>query len=437
MQATLNAAMGDATAFGNVITYVRGLMQTTGYGDKPLALTEMSVAYGQSACAIGASPGTVGSALWLADGLGTAIEHDLWTSAVWNISDDDSWGFGLIGPPPAHTPRPEYYAYQLYADHFGPTLVEVTQHPEGIRAYASRNHDDNATDLIVVNWSTSSAPLAFQVTGLPKTPAPAMYTVPALSINAIEIPDDAAAAAWTYGDAQHRASQGPVVLAPGATAAMDAGLPQLANACSSDASVICSKIVLPSASITTQGTSSGSDLTFVSAPYHWRSYTYAGNGQTAPTATVTPDGNGIHFVGGFVPPVSDNWAGMGLYFDNSSCVDGSAYTGVKFDFSGDLGACSLALAVPFSVDVPSTSDPERGSCPYDSSQCYPPRAAIPASGTDAGATTLKVPFAAFTGGSPYSHLDPSTITSVEWKLSMLSGNVGCSADFTVENVAFY
>ena len=115
--------MGDATAFGGVITYVRGLMQAAGAGDKPLALMEMNVAYDETSCTLGASPGTTGSALWLADGLGTAIENGLWTSAVWDISDADVWSLGLLGLPPAHTPRPEYYAYQLYADHLGPRLL--------------------------------------------------------------------------------------------------------------------------------------------------------------------------------------------------------------------------------------------------------------------------------------------------------------------------
>ena len=71
--------------------------------------------YNATACELGASPGTVGSALWLADALGTAIANNLWTSAVWDISDDDNWALGIIGLAPAHTPRPEYYAYQLYA----------------------------------------------------------------------------------------------------------------------------------------------------------------------------------------------------------------------------------------------------------------------------------------------------------------------------------
>ncbi len=437
-QATFDAAMSDSTAYGNVLTSVRTIMQNTGAGDKPLALMEMNVAYNATACQLGASPSTLGSALWLADSLGTSIEHDLWTSAIWDISDDDVWALGMIGLPPAHKPRAEYYAYQLYADHFGPTLVDSTQLPPTIRTYSSRNQADNATDVIVVNWSTSSAPLAFQVTGLTQTPASPTFTVPALSISAIEIPDNGTALAWTYGEAQHRASQGPVTLVSGADAALYAGPQQLANACSSDASVVCSKIVLPSPTITTLGTTSGSVLTFGSAPHQWSSYTYAASGQTPPSATVTPDGNGIHMVGGFVPPVNGNWAGAGLYFVNSSCVDASAHTGIKFDFSGDLGGCSVALGANYSGDESSQDDAARGSCPFSNSVCYPPMSVVtPVTGSDAGTTTFKVPFTSFGGGSPNTALDPSTIITVQWQLGAVSGGPGCSANFTVENVAFY
>ena len=263
--------------------------------------------------------------------------------------------------------------------------------------------------------------------------------MPALSVTAIDVPDNGAATAWTYSDAQHHAGQGLVALSSGATAAIDAGPPQLTNACSSDASFVCSSVTLASPAITTLGKTSGNILTFGSAPYGWGSYTYGSTGQTAPTATLTPDGNGIQIVGGFVPPVTDTWMGVGLYFSSSSCIDGSAYTGVKFDFSGDLGGCALAVGVDFSGDATSTDDPGRGSCPFTSdSVCYPPQAIVNTSAaSDAGPLTIKVPFASLGGGSPKPTLDPTTIITVQWQLNAQSGGSGCTANFTVENAAFY
>ncbi len=441
-QATLAAASGDATSFASTLTSVRALIRAAGYGDKPLAITEMNIAYDSTACQLGASSGTIGSALWLADGLGTAIENSLWTSALWDIGDDDLWALGLIGPHPLHQPRPEYYAYQLYADHFGPTLVDVTQSPANVRAYASRNQADDTTLLIIVNWSTLSAPLAVQVTGLSAAPAPALYTVPGLSISAVEIADNGATTAWTYSDEQHRVGQGPVPLAAGASTARDGGLPQLTNACSADAAFVCPKVVLSSASITTAVATSGDTLLFGTPPYQWQSYTYGSNGQTAPTIGLTPDGNGIVIAGAFVPPISQNWMGTGLYFNGASCIDGSTYTGVSFDFSGTLGDCTLAVGANFSGDSTSTDAPGRGSCPFASdSNCYPPMVVVtPPSALDGGptgTTTFKVPFALMGSGSPTPKIDPSTIITVQWQLGARSGGPGCSASFTVENVAFY
>ena len=215
--ATLSAAAADPAAFRSVINSVRGILQATGQASKPLALMEMNIVYDSTTCVLEASPGTVGSALWLADSVGTAIEIGLWTTAVWDISDTDDWAMGLIGMPPTHTPRPPYYAYSLYADHFGPTLLNVTSTPAGVSAHASRNQADDATEVIVINWNKSPAGLSFQVTGLATTPASTTFVLPPVSIAAVEVPDNGVATAWTYGEAQREISSGPQTLAAGTT----------------------------------------------------------------------------------------------------------------------------------------------------------------------------------------------------------------------------
>ena len=132
--------------------------------------------------------------------------------------------------------------------------------------------------------------------------------------------------------------------------------------------------------------------------------------------------------------------GSGLFFNGTSCIDGSTYTGVKFDFSGDLGGCTLAVGANFSGDSTSTDAPGRGSCPFSQdSNCYPPMAVVspPATLDAGGPVTLKVPFASMGSGSPTAMVDSSTILTVQWQLGARSGGPGCSAKFTVENVAFY
>jgi hypothetical protein len=442
MQATRAAAAADAATFRTTVASVRGILTATGQGGKPLALTEMNVAYDATFCVLDASPGTVGSALWLADALGTAIDLGLWTSAVWDISDTDDWALGLIGPAPGHVPRPEYYAYALYAEHAGPQTLQVTSAPAGVSAYASRDAADDATEIIVVNWNEAAAPLAFSVTGLPSAPAPATFALPADSIAAVEIPDHGVPAVWTYGEAQRARGAGPETLSAGPppTVGVDAGgagggggkVP--GTNCGSGPPLVCPKVVLPTPAITTAGGADAGTLTFGAGSDAWQSFSYAAPGQNVPTAALAPDGKGLQIIGGFAPPLDGNWEGVGLLFQGASCIDASAYTGVQFDFTGDLGSCKLSVGVSFSADLSHADDPDRGACSGTDSNCYGPFASVVPS-----ATTIKVPFSAMSAGSPQSAPDTTTIFDVIWQLSAPTGADGgsCAANFTVENVSFY
>jgi hypothetical protein len=175
-------------------------------------------------------------------------------------------------------------------------------------------------------------------------------------------------------------------------------------------------------------------MRFGTAEEQWGSYTYADPGQTAPTASVTADGNGIHIQATFVPESGYTFEGVGLYFSSQSCIDGSRYTGIQFGFAGDLGGCSLNVGVTSSADISSQSDPARGACSGTPSTCYGPFAPVQP------VPAVRVPFSAMSGGMPMAQVDPSTITNVNWQLSgpaSAPDGGDCSADITVENVTFY
>jgi hypothetical protein len=447
--ATLASAKQDLGAFRNVMSSVRGILQATGQGAKPLALTEMNVAYDTNPCVLDASPGTVGAALWLADTLGTAIDLGLWTSAVWDISDGDDWALGLIGPPPAHTPRPAYYAYALFADHFGPTLLDVASAPSGISAHASRNEADNATEVIAVNWNAAPATVELQVTDLPTAPAAADFVLPGASISAFEIPDTGLAQGWSYAEAERAAGLGPRALASGSEPAplsdggpdsnSDGGAGRIVGSHCGATAPVCPKVAPPSATLFSMPSSGAGTLEFGSGAYLWQSYTYAGAGQTPPQVTLSPDGDGVAVTAAFVAPVSEPWEGLGLFFEGASCIDASANTGIRFDFQGDLGGCSLALGANFTGDQSTEDDPTRGACAGGDSVCYPPMSTVMTSpdAADGGTTTIKVPFSAFHGGSPIAKIDASSIVTVQWQLGPAAGAGACSANFTLANVAFY
>ena len=97
-------------------------------------------------------------------------------------------------------------------EHFGLTLISVSSTPSKVSAYASRNQDDDRTQIIAVNWNDVPAVLTFKVDDLATTPKPATFTLPALSVGAIEIPDTGAASALVYGETQHKANLTPAAI---------------------------------------------------------------------------------------------------------------------------------------------------------------------------------------------------------------------------------
>lgn len=371
-QATVSRASGDASSLRRTVASLREIMSAAGHGNKPLAITGMNVAGGvlPSPPIPDAAQGTVGSALWTADIVGTAQELNLWTTVAWAICDTDDASFGMIGMPPAHTPRPEYYAYSLYADHFGPTLVDVTQAPSGVSAHATRNQADNGTDVVVVNWNNAPAPLAFEVTGLPSAPPAPVYQLPALSMAAVEIPDKGTASAWVYGGPQFAAATGPVPLAQGSTVAPEDGGQRDGGSATDATSLQCAAQSLPSAAITTMGQTSAIGVAFGAGTEKWGSFSYAGSGEPMPTMTVTPDGNGFVFSAQITASPMNGYEGVGLFFNSQYCANVSAYTGIRFDVSGNLGACKLSFGASSAGDVSTADDPSRGECSLGSAGCY-------------------------------------------------------------------
>ena len=192
------------------------------------------------------------------------------------------------------------------------------------------------------------------------------------------------------------------------------------------------------------GTMSGTGLSFGSGVEGWGSYNYAGDGQTPPTGTITPDGTGIEIAGGFSASVTvaSNYQGFGLYLSSSSCLDASSYTGIAFDFSGSLGGCNIQAGINFSGDDSTSNDAVRGACTGSTAQCYGPSADVTtaALAATAASPTIRVPFIAFNGGMPNPTADPSTLVAIQWQLTASLGTTdggGCTADFTVTNVQFY
>ncbi len=177
----------------------------------------------------------------------------------------------------------------------------------------------------------------------------------------------------------------------------------------------------------------GSPLSPVGGPY-----TYAAPGLNAPTVTALSGPGGIleglqvSAAPGASTDPNNAYFGVGLGFGNPSCVDASAYTGVQFTVTGDLGTCTLQLAMVPSEDN-SVQNGSAGVCTGDpSTGCHGPTSA------PIGVGTTVVNFSDLSGGVPLATLDPTALNDIDWHLTVPTDGTTapCAASFTITDVSF-
>lgn len=221
----------------------------------------------------------------------------------------------------------------------------------------------------------------------------------------------------------------------------EAGVMEAGN--ENEAGATCPTVAVSNPAVTVMGRPNGTGLAFGSGSGQWGTYSYAAPGQGAPVLALTADDAGLQITGGLQGSVaaSQNYVGAGLYFSSASCLDASSYTGVSFDFSGNLGGCLLEFAVDFSADANYADNGARGTCTAGNSGCYGPFADVTAQAlaTTSATPTIAVPFASLDEGMPIATCDPASIVTLSWQLGgPLGGDGGgCSASFAVEHVGFY
>ncbi len=185
-----------------------------------------------------------------------------------------------------------------------------------------------------------------------------------------------------------------------------------------------------SALITDFSDATGSDpITFGTAPnIMGGTFAYSGTGLTPPALSIDTSGSGINGLRvvanpGATADGANNFFGFGLFLD--SCIDATAYTGVQFTITGNLGNCGINFATNFS-ETTSPSDDTRGSCTLAS--CFPGSTPVTSTGT------VVIPFASASGGSP-PVIDPRSIIGIQWQMGQALG-AACSADFVISDVTF-
>jgi hypothetical protein len=136
------------------------------------------------------------------------------------------------------------------------------------------------------------------------------------------------------------------------------------------------------------------------------------------------------------------YIGVGIYFNGPgdpmgrNCVDGTAYTGVKFDISGTIGGtmCSAQFSNNDSAHADNAADKKGSGGPG----VYAPQAPVTATAT---VTTVMMPFVGPTNGSPATAIDKAKLTGVQWQFTVGAATTAaptdCAVDITIDNVSFY
>lgn len=198
-QCTIANALSDNANFQTVLQGVRNVINSNpSTYNFPLAITEANISWdGNPTDSIyPASPQTFYAGLWLADSLGTALENNLWAMGYWDLCE--SWTLSFISYP-GYSPRPTYYAYQMYTTLFGSSIIKATSVPSNFSVYASRSSDNTKTILMVINKNSTRNSETIQFTNYTASVPNYTYNFPAYSITCLQIPDSGAAPhIWNY-----------------------------------------------------------------------------------------------------------------------------------------------------------------------------------------------------------------------------------------------
>ena len=184
-----NGAVGDVESFQSVLASVASAVQSHARPNTPLGVTESNLSYdytlrAYSTTSLQAAPGTFYAALWTADAMGTALESNLWTFALWNIGER-SRSDSVLGFLNGGQPTPGYYAEEMISANFRGDVLASAGAPAGVSVYASHDAGQGSTAVLVLNKTTTASSVTLAVDTL----APQAFDFPPLSLTLVQIPD--------------------------------------------------------------------------------------------------------------------------------------------------------------------------------------------------------------------------------------------------------
>ena len=165
--------------------------------------------------------------------------------------------------------------------------------------------------------------------------------------------------------------------------------------------------------------------------FHGSLFPYNGV-ETNPTSiTVNIDDESLRLG---VTVSAGSYAGGGLAFE--SCLDASAFTGIKFTVAvagGSLTGCGYEFQLQTFEQRPDTQNPA-GACDQDTTSCYnfPAARNLPAPSEDPSKPTLvTLPFSSFVNMMMPA---PPQLVGLQWQVSSSSG--ACTVELRIDDIDF-
>jgi hypothetical protein len=163
---------------------------------------------------------------------------------------------------------------------------------------------------------------------------------------------------------------------------------------------------------------------------------YSGTGTASDAITQAVASDKLH-IQATIP--AGGYSGIVFWF--GPCVNASAFSGVEFAATGQLGGARMIVKAQTSPDYPVDAANSKGKCRYKVdankfTECQQPTVnvdALPASGT------VSLPWAMFTGGIPLPSIDPAQLLGFELQFSCTAppaGSSSCGLNLDLGKVTF-
>lgn len=154
----------------NDISLIRGLLKME-TPDRAAKIEIQIGGYNSVSYAPGPQTVSMVNALWAADTLGTMASSGVAAAGYWalhNVYPPRGGDYGIMTSTPENRPYPVFYAFQLFKEHFGSTLVKTAVDDERVSVYASTDGkgDDERLHVIIVNKAPAEVETVLDLVGV-------------------------------------------------------------------------------------------------------------------------------------------------------------------------------------------------------------------------------------------------------------------------------